>query len=217
MRSSFDNALTLLRTEMLKMSSMAEAAIARAVLSLKEQDVQLAEQVIAMDDEVDDMELSIEDTCLKLITLQHPVAGDLRIIISVLKICTDIERLADLATNIAEVTLRIGDSPLIKPLEDIPKMADAVQLMVRESLEAFVSRDECKAREVCLSDDAVDRMYSDLHDELMGYMTSSHDPRCVEQAANLLFVARQLERIADHATNIGDRVIYMVTGKRDSY
>ena len=116
------------------------------------------------------------------------------IIISVLKICTDIETCRP-SYQYREVTLRIGDSPLIKPLEDIPKMADAVQLMVRESLEAFVSRDECKAREVCLSDDAVDRMYSDLHDELMGYMTSSHDPRCVEQAANLLFVARQLERM----------------------
>lgn len=217
MRTAFDSELRRLQAEILKMGSMAETAIAQAVTSLKNQDEELATKVIATDDEVDDMEMAIENLCLRLIALQHPVATDLRVVAAVLKICTDIERLVDLATNIAEITLKIGRVPLIKPLEDIPRMADAAQSMVRDSLDTFVSRDEGMAKEVCLRDEEVDQIYAELHDELMDFITSSQDPIQVEQAANLLFVARQLERIADHATNIGERVIYMVTGRRESY
>lgn len=214
MRAAFENDLRRLQTEILKMGSMAETAIAHAILSLQTQDGKLAASVITGDDEVDRMELGIEELCVKLIALQQPLAGDLRVITGMLKICTDIERLADLATNVAEVALRIGKAPLIKPLEDIPEMANIAQSMVRDGLNALVARDAAAARAVCLRDDEVDQMYSQLHAELMEFICSSLSSKDVEQAVDLLFVARQLERIADHATNIAERVIYMVTGMR---
>lgn len=216
-REAFDAQLSALQQDVLKMGSIAEEAIAGAVQSLQKQDLDLAQKVLAQDDKVDELDLEIEDHCLKLLALQSPLARDLRAIATVMRIATDVERLADLATNIAEVTLRIGRQPLVKPLEDIPRMAEMAQELVRESLDAFVARDTEKAREVCLRDAEVDRIYSELHDELMTFITGNREQRQVEQAANLLFVARYLERIADHATNIGERVIYLVTGKRERY
>ena len=217
MRVAFEAELSKLQQEMLRMGSMAEKLVAESVLSLERQDSDLAQRVIDADDEVDSMELEMENMCVRLLALQHPLAGDLRVVATVLKIATDLERLADYATNIAEITLAVGKAPFIKPLEDIPLMASMAEEMVRDGLDAFVARDVSKAKAVCLRDDDVDRIYSVVHDELMEFVTRKSDPALVEQAANLLFVARYLERIADHGTNIGERVIYMVTGRRESY
>lgn len=217
MRAAFDAQLESLQQEMLRMAEMAVKAITQAVTSLQNQDPELAHKVITDDVQVDALDLDLERRCQQLLALQSPLARDLRIVASVMRISTDIERLADLATNIAEITIKIGKTPLIKPLEDIPRMAEMAQAMVRDSLEAFVKRDAELARDVCQRDNEVDQLYSMLHDELMEFISESDDPQKVEQAANLLFVARYLERIADHATNIGERVIYMVTGQRESY
>lgn len=199
------------------MGSMVEAAIHQSIRSLRDQDLELARAVIDSDDRLDDLEMKIEEDCLHLIALQQPLASDLRVISTILKTVTDLERMADYATNIAERTLWIGSRPLIKPLIDIPRMAETAQRMVRESLDAFVKRDVELAIKVCLDDEPVDELYAQLFDELMGFVEKGGEGHVAAQAMQLLFAARYLERIADHATNVGERVIYMVTGRRVSH
>lgn len=213
-RQGFHREIEDLQQEILRMGSMVEDAIHRAITSLKTQDLDLAAAIIDGDDKIDAMEQDIEEKCLKLIALQQPLAKDLRTISTILKTVTDLERIGDQANNIAEITLRIGHEPLIKPLIDIPRMAEMSQRMVKESLDAFVNQDVDLARKVCRDDEPVDQLYSDLFDELMGFILEGGDVHRATQAINLLFVARYLERVADHATNIGERVIYMVTGER---
>lgn len=203
-----------MQQEILKMGSLVEEAIHRSIKGLKHQDLALAQSVIVGDDRIDELEVAIEEKCMRVIALQHPVAGDLRTVGAVLKTITDIERIGDQATNIAEITLRIGNQPLIKPLVDIPRMSDMAEKMVRQSLDAFVNRDVELAKQVCYADDPIDELYAFLFDELMGFVLEGDDMRRATQAINLLFVARYVERIADHATNIAERVIYMVTGER---
>lgn len=213
-RVRFQQELENLQLEMLNMGSMVEKALASAVHSLKTQDLREAQSVLDKDDEIDALEERLEEACFQLIMLQQPLAGDLRTIGATLKTLTDLERLGDYANNISEVTLRIGTKPLIKPLVDIPKMADKAQAMVRRALDAFVGRDTEAARRVCLDDDEVDQMYTELFDELEGLVSRGDNSERVNQAIHLLFVARYLERVADHATNIAERAIYMVTGER---
>ncbi|MEW6048244.1 MAG: phosphate signaling complex protein PhoU [Bacillota bacterium] len=213
-RGAFDQELAQLQQEILRMGSLVEKSVELAVQSLKDRDHQLAVQVIDDDDLVDQLEVELEERCIRLIALQQPLAGDLRTIGTVLKVITDLERVADYATNIAEITVRLAREPLFKPLIDIPRMAQMAQQMLRQSLDAFVHRDVELAEAVCRADDPVDELFASLHDELMGYVLAGADSKRVTQAINLIFVARYLERIADHATNIGERVIYMVTGKR---
>ncbi len=213
-RVRFQQELQNLQLEMLKMGSMVEKALAGAVHSLKSQDLAKAQTVLKKDDEIDALEARLEEACFQLIMLQQPVAGDLRTIGATLKTLTDLERLGDYANNIAEVTLRIGSRPLIKPLVDIPKMADMALAMVRQALDAFVARDVDAARDVCHADDEIDQVYSHLFDELEALVSSGIESERVNQAIHLLFVARYLERVGDHATNIAERVIYMVTGER---
>ena len=177
----------------------------------------LAGKIIKEDDLFDQMDLKLETDCIKLIALQQPLAKDLRVISTVLKTSTDLERIADHSTNIAEITIRIGEAQLIKPLIDIPEMAKAVENMVREGLKAFVDRDADQAKEVCLQDDIIDRLYEDLFLELTDLIKKETDREIIIQIMNLLFVARFLERVGDHATNIGERVIYLVTGVREKY
>ena len=160
------------------------------------------------------MEKDLEERCVKLIALQAPLAGDLRTIHTILKVVTDLERIGDQAINIAELTLRLSGEPLIKPLVDIPKMAEMAGSMLHRALKSFVDGDTGLAREVCLADDAVDELYSRLYDELIELSLGAGDRARATQAINLLFAARFLERIADHATNIAERVIYMVEGRR---
>ena len=213
-RGAFDQELVQLQQEILRMGTLVEKAVELAVQSLRDGDVQMAVQVIDDDDLVDRLEVELEERCIRLIALQQPLAGDLRIIGTVLKVITDLERVADYATNIAEITVRLAGAPLFKPLVDIPRMARMAQQMLRQSLDAFVQRDVELAEAVCRADDPVDELFSALYDELMGYVNEAADRQRITQAINLIFVARYLERIADHATNIGERVIYMVTGKR---
>ncbi len=212
MRNSFHGELEELQAEILRMGGIVEEAIDRAVRSLSNQDVALARQVIDDDDVVDDLEIAIEKRCLNILALQQPVAGDLRVVGTALKIVTDLERMADHASDIAKVTVRLEGQPLIKPLIDIPRMAELAQRMTREALTSYVRRDQELARRMIQLDDSVDHLYGQIFRELLVYMME--DPRTIRQATYLLFVAQYLERIADHATNLGEWVIFMVTGDR---
>lgn len=216
-REGFDKLLSALQQEMLRMGSMVEEAIHLAVRALSKQDLALAKKIIDGDDLIDDLSDRIEADCIRMIALQQPLAKDLRIVTTVLKTVTDLERIADHATNIAEIAQRIGTDPLIKPLVDIPKMAAMVEAMIRDSLRAFVDRDVEFAKKTCLKDDEVDKVYEDLFMEVTGLVAAGGDSRQVVQALNLLFAARFLERVGDHATNIGERTIYLVTGKKEKY
>lgn len=214
-RQVFHDELEKLHQRLLEMGALVEEAVHTSVRSLAEQDTAAAQAVIDGDDVLDGMELEIEEGCIHLIALQQPMAKDLRLIAAILKIITDLERIADNATNIAEITVRIADQKLIKPLEDIPRMADMSAQMVHDALEALVKQDEAFAREVADRDDAVDAVYSALFDELVEIMQADQDPVRIAQCSNLLFAARFLERIADHATNIAERVVYLASGKRE--
>jgi phosphate transport system protein len=216
-RGGLDKLLSDLQQELLRMGSMVEEAIHFSVEALAKQDLSMAQQIIDGDDIIDDLSLKIEEDCIRLIALQQPIAKDLRVITTVLKTVNDLERIADHATNIAEITQRIGTTPLIKPLIDIPRMAKAVEAMVRDSLKAFVDRDIVFAKATCLKDNEIDKIYEDLFNELTGFILSGEESYRVVQAMNLLFAARYLERVGDHATNIGERVIYLVTGRRERY
>ena len=211
-RQGFNHELEVLRQEILEMGTRVEEAIGQAVLSLTKQDLELAQRVMAGDDDIDQMESDIEDKCMVLIARQQPLARDLRIIGTGLKITTDLERVGDHAFDIAKITLSIGKQPLIKPLVDIPRMSAMAQKMLKDSLVAYINLDMALAEQVCAADDAVDDIYHQTFRELLTYMME--DPTTIKQATQLLFVARYLERVADHATNIGEWVIYLVTGQR---
>lgn len=216
-RREYQRELEELNKEILTMGSMVEEAVRLSVEALATKDMDLARKVAANDAVVDEIGLAIEGRCLNLLALQQPLARDLRLVATAISIATDLERMGDHAVNVSEIVLRIGKTPLIKPLVDIPEMADSAQRMISGCLDAFVRRDVDLARQTCRNDDAVDRTYQALFDELMELTVHGRDERMSAQAVNLLFVARFLERIADHATNIGERVIYMVTGEREKY
>jgi len=212
MRSQFENQLKNLNVKLLKMGEMVQDIIEVSVQALAKQDLETAKMVYKMDDKIDELELEIENDCMKLLALQNPLARDLRVIGTIMKIITDLERMGDHAVNIAKVTLKIGNEPLIKPLIDIPMMAKLSEAMVSKSLDAFMKKDIKLAEEVAHDDEEVDEIYEDIYTELIDMMIQN--PEIINQATNLLFIGRYLERIADHATNIGERVIYMVTGQR---
>lgn len=210
-RHSFHEQLDSLKRDLLKMGLFVADAIQRSVQSLAKQDLKLAQEVIAGDDTVDQMLIDIEKRCLQLMALQQPMASDLRAIGTVLKIVTDLERMADHATDIAKVTVRLEGEPLIKELVDIPRMAKLVHDMTDEALEAFVHRDVERAKQMIYMDDEIDRTYKRIFEELMGIMQTK--PEHVKQCTYLLLVAMYLERVGDHATNLGEWTIYMVTGE----
>jgi len=211
MRNVFEQQLQELNILLLKMGTMVQEIIECSVNALINQDLELAERIDSMDDKIDIMELKIEDKCMNLIVLQQPMAKDLRVIATILKIITDLERMGDHAVNISRVVFKIGNEPFVKPLIDIPKMAKLTQEMVHSSLNAFTSRDIELAKKIALDDDQIDDLYEQIYIELMKKMIQ--DKKIVEQATNLIFIGRYLERIADHSTNICERVIYMVTGE----
>lgn len=211
-RTSFHEDLEQLQQTLLRMGGLVEDSIYNAVDSLRRQDLALAEQVLRDDDRIDKLETELEAECMRLFALQQPLARDLRIIGTVVKAVTDLERMGDEAANIAEITLRIGDQPLIKPLVDIPRMAELVKAMVRKALDAFVGRNVELAAEVRRSDDVVDAIYAALNDELVEMTMRFQSMREANQAFLLLMAARHLERIGDHSTNLAERVVYMVTG-----
>lgn len=211
-RKSYRGQLSGLKEDVLKMGTMVEEAIFHAVKSLKQRDDELAQQVIAGDDRIDEYMVQIEDRCVRLLALQQPLARDLRVISTAMKIITDLERMADLAVNIAKVTLRLSGQPLIKPLIDVPRMMEITQKMTRISLDAYVQEDPEQVLCLLDYDHEVDALYDQIFRELLTFMME--DPHTIKQATQLLFVARFLERIADHATNVGESVYYMVKGER---
>jgi phosphate transport system protein len=215
MREAFEQQLRELKESLLKMGAMVENAIELSLKALVEQDIELAEKVIEIDDKIDLIEVEIENKCLELIALQQPKARDLRRISTILKIITDLERIGDHGVNIAQVTKKIGKEKFIKPLIDIPKMADIVRTMIRKSLNSFVDEDVELAKEVALMDDQVDDIYEDIYVELLEML--SENKAIMKQVVHLLLIGRYLERIGDHTTNICERIIYMVTGKRETF
>ncbi|WP_027308849.1 phosphate signaling complex protein PhoU [Caloramator sp. ALD01] len=212
MREHLDQQLTRLNHDLIKMGAMVETIIDKAVTSLKNQDLELAKGIYTEDDAIDEMELKIEKDCLNLIALQQPMAKDLRRIASALKIITDLERIGDHAVNIAKITLEIGNESLMKPLIDIPKMAEIAQNMIKLSLDAFVNQDIEIAKRAAEMDEEVDKLYDTVINEVFQYIQK--DSKFLNQGIKLLFVGRYLERVADHTTNICERIIYMVTGER---
>lgn len=210
----FEKKLDVLQKSLLQMGGLVEEAIAKAIQSLKDQDPSLAEEVIRGDDTIDNLEMEIEEGCLALIATQQPMAKDLRKVATLFKMIVDLERMADYATDIARVVCRIGREPLIKPLVDIPRMAALTQRMVKEALDAYIQENIGLAEKMAADDDEVDKLHGQIFRELLTIMMEN--PRTITQATHLLFVSRYLERIADHATNIGEEVIFLVTGeKRD--
>jgi phosphate transport system protein len=207
----FDEELKVLKAKLLEMASRAEEQIALAVRGLKDRNRQFACDVLEREEAINLLDIEVDEMCLRLLALRQPMAADLRFIASAMKIGSDLERIGDLAVNIAERTLDLLKSPELKPLIDIPRMAELAQDMVRDALNAFVNRDDALAEDVCARDDAVDQLEDQVFRELLTYMMQ--DAGTVPRAVDLILVGRHLERIADHATNIGEDVIYMVRGK----
>ncbi len=206
----FVEELDYLRSRLLVMSGLVEDSVYRSVLSLTEKDPQQAQKVLLNEAEINRMEIEIDDLATQLLALQQPMATDLRFLTSAIKINNDLERMGDLAVNIVERSLSLIGEPLLKPLVDIPLMAERTQAMIRKSLDAFVKRDPDLARNVLVSDDEVDELCGSIYEELIGYM--ERDPKTIRQGINLIFVARNLERLADHATNIAEDVLFLVQG-----
>lgn len=214
MRNRFDRQLSTLNDELIEMGSMIEKSIETAIKALVNQDVDLARNAIEADEEIDRQERIIEDLCLKLLLQQQPVAKDLRLISSALKMITDMERIGDHASDISEITIALADQPYIKKLEHIQQMAKETMIMLVGSIEAFVDKDLEKANEVIKRDDVVDDLFDKVKKELIQMIHENADKG--EQAADLLMVAKYMERIGDHATNISEWVIFSITGEHKS-
>ncbi|MCL0076552.1 phosphate signaling complex protein PhoU [Dehalococcoidia bacterium] len=212
-RITFHERLREIQDEILIMGSMVEKAIARSVEALKKRDLKLAEQVVEDDQKINRKRFAIEEDCITIIATQQPMAGDLRIIITVLNLITELERMGDYAEGIARIALMIGDEPPLKPLIDIPRMAEKARDMLRRSLEAFINRDSEEAIRINAEDDEVDNLYDQVFRELLVFMME--DPRTITRATRLIWVAHNLERIADRVTNVCERVVFTVTGKME--
>jgi phosphate transport system protein len=199
-----------LKTKLLEMSSLVEAAIQRSISAVTQKDRSAAEEVFKNEAKVNSIELEIDEFAVNLLALQQPMAADLRLIVAALKINTDLERMGDLSVNIAQGAMSLMEAPVIKPMIDIPHVAGLVQSMVRKALDAFVTRDSDLARSVLASDDAVDSLRTASYHELVSFM--EQDPENIRQALDLLNIIRSLERIADHSTNIAEDVLFLVKG-----
>ncbi len=210
-RHHFEDELQLLKQRLLSMGGLVEERVHQAIVSLMERKGDAAEKVIAGDPEVNDLQIEIDDRCLKLLALQQPMATDLRLITSAMKINADLERIGDQAVNIAENVVRLLPQPPLKPLIDIPRMAEIAERMTREALDSFVRKDAALARGVLTQDDEVDQLKDQVFRVLLTYMMA--DPGTIERALGLILISRNLERIADHATNIAEDVIFLVEAK----
>lgn len=210
-RQVFEEQLDLLHRKIMAMGSLVEEAIHKSVKSLVERDGALADEVLRDDKVINEHEQEIQAGCFRLIALQQPVGGDLRRLGTMLKLVTDLERMGDHAVSIAKTTNRLLAETYLKPLVDIPIMADHVKAMVRDCLNAYIARDQAAAEEIALRDDVVDKLYSTIFREMLGVM--SQQPDKISSGTHLLLVAQYLERIADHVTNICEWIVYMNTGK----
>jgi phosphate transport system protein len=212
-RTIFHKKLREIQDEVLVMGSMVGKAVLRSVDALRNRDLELAHQVIGDDQKINHKRFEIEEECIQLIATQQPMASDLRIIIAILNITTEIERIGDYAVGIARVVIMIGDEPPLKPLVDIPRMAEQTVDMLRHSLDALISRDAEAAKKIATEDDLVDHLYDQVFRELLTFM--AEDPKTITRATRLVWVAHNLERAADRVTNICERVVFIVTGKME--
>ena len=210
-RETFARDLQRLQDDILVLGSMVEKAIIQSVDILKRQDLEGARALITRDRVINEKRFAIESDTLALIATQQPLASDLRTLAAILEIATELERMGDYAKGIAKITLMIGEAPLIKPLIDIPRMADKAADMLRRSLDAFVRRDVALARAIPTEDSEVDALYNQVYRELLTYIIS--DPHNIDQSTHLLWVAHNLERAADRVSNICERVLFSVTGE----
>lgn len=210
-RETFDRQLQQLLDELLVMGSMVEQAVIESVDSLKRRDLAASKKIYDADRYINEKRYEIENNCLTLIATQQPMARDLRFLAAILEIITELERIGDYAKGIARINIRLGDEPLVKPLIDIPKMAEKGLDMLRRSLQAFVHRDADAARLIPDEDDEIDELYNDIYRELLQIMLN--DPRTVDRATYLLWAAHNLERLADRVTNICERIVFVVTGE----
>jgi len=207
----YEEELSELRQQILTMGGLVEKQIANAIQALVTRDRALAEVTIRKDHAVNALDVGIDELCLRLLALRQPAGRDLRFITTALKITTDLERIGDRAVTISERAIELGSEPPLKPYIDIPRMADISLSMLRRSLDAFIREDPELALAVCRSDDEVDKLNGQIFRELLSYMIE--DPQTITRAMRILFVSKYLERIADHATNIAEMVVFMVKGK----
>ncbi len=212
-RTFFHKKLREIQDDILVMGSMVSKNILRSIEALKNRDTNLAHQIIADDQKVNAKRFEIEEKCIELVATQQPMASDLRIIVAVLNIITEVERIGDYAVGNSRVVIMIGDEPPLKPLIDIPRMAEQTVDMLRRSLDALVNRDAEAARKIADEDDAIDNLYDQVFRELISFMIE--DPKTITRATRLIWVAHNLERSADRVTNICERVVFIVTGKME--
>jgi len=211
MHRHFDDELKALKEKILRMGSLVEEQVQGALRALIERDSDLARKVIANDRQVNTLDVEVDEDCLRLLALQQPAARDLRFITTAMKISTELERISDLAENICERAIELNEEPQLKPYIDIPRMASWSLRMVKEALDAFVNHDATLARKVCTDDDFVDDLTHQLFRELLSFMLEN--PQTITRAIRITFISKYLERIADHATNVAELVVYMVEGK----
>ena len=209
-RGDFERKLNQVQDEVVELASMVEKAIFKSIDALKSRDIELSKQVVEEDDEIDNKQQALEDLCVDLIALEAPMAVDLRVIISAMMVANELERMGDYAEGIAKLSIAMGDLPPLKPLIDIPRMAEKSVSLLRRSIESYVGRDIEGARQVYSDDDEVDEIYEQVYRELLTYMMA--DPSTIQRATYLLWVSHDLERGADRTTNIAERVMYLVTG-----
>ncbi|GHG83192.1 phosphate signaling complex protein PhoU [Comamonas sp. JC664] len=208
---AFEQDLRDLREKLLAMGAKVENLIVQSMKALTDRDSAVAEKVVAADKDVNRLEVDIDELCRKILALRQPAASDLRLITTALKIVTDLERIGDLAVNIAERSIDLNQAPPLAPYVDTPRLAELAQRQVRMSLDAFVSGDVTKAEEVLRGDDLLDALFLKIFNELLAYMME--DSRNIRRATALMFIAKHLERIGDHALNVAEMVVYMVRGK----
>jgi phosphate transport system protein len=207
----FDEELSDLKTKLLRMAGQAEDQIDKALTALVTRDSALARQVIERDHEVNTLDVEIDEESIRLLALHQPAARDLRLVTTAMKISTELERISDLAENVSERAIELNEEPQLKPYIDIPMMGKMARMMVKQSIDAFVKEDAALARKVLTDDDFVDDLMEQLFRELLSYMIE--DTRTISRAIRLSFIAKYLERMADHATNIAELVVYLVEGK----
>jgi phosphate transport system protein len=212
-RAEFHTRLQRIQNDVLSMGSMVEKAILYSVRALKARDLEMAQRIIDADVMINEKRFEIEEQCVELIATQQPMASDLRTIIAMLNIISELERIGDHAEGIAKIVVMIGDEPPLKPLVDLPRMADKTADMLRRSLDALVRRDAKSARKIATEDDDVDQLYDQVFRELLTFM--AEDPKTITRATRLIWVAHNLERSADRVTNICERIVFLVTGKME--
>jgi len=213
MRAAFHKKLREIQDDVLAMGSMVSKATLRSIDALKNRDLELAHQIITDDQKINGKRFEIEEKCIQLIATQQPMASDLRTIIAILSITTEIERIGDYAAGIARIVILIGDEPPLKPLVDIPRMADQTVDMLQRSLNALLNRDAEAARKIAAEDDLVDHLYDQILRELITFM--AEDSKTITRATRLIWTAHNLERAADRVTNICERVVFIVTGRME--